>query len=193
MRYLNLAAVVVTASLTVSCAPPMTAYDYPKYGFAADFPAPPKMTDTTDPRTDRHTTVFDARSLGRDFAVTVTDVDPPRPFHHLDIDQLADDASRATAKAVGGEVTYRSYAATAEGILGRELVVSKGGRRAVRARYYLSGARLYVLTAKSSMGLSPVTEQTSDMVDPSTESGSDNDPAVKVFLTSFHVTAPAPS
>jgi hypothetical protein len=191
MRYLNLALVVVTASLAVSCAPPMTAYDRPKYGFAADFPAPPKVTDTTDPRTGRHITVFDARSLGRDFAVTVTDVDPPRPYHHLDIDQLADDASETTAKAVGGEVTYRTDAATAEGVLGRERVIGKDGRRAVRARYYLSGARLYAVTARSAMGLSPTTEPSD--ADPSIESGSDSDPAVKVFLTSFHVTPAAPS
>ena len=69
MRYLSLATVVATASLTASCAPPMTAHDYPKYGFAADFPTPPKVNDTTDPKTDRHTTVFDSQSLGRDFSV----------------------------------------------------------------------------------------------------------------------------
>jgi hypothetical protein len=188
MRYLDLAAAVASASLAASCgfAPPMTTYDYPKYGFTADFPAPPKVTDTINRQNGSHVIVLDAQSLGRDFAVTVSDVDPTR-----DIDALADDASEAMAKNVDGEVTYRTTCATAEGALGREHVISKDGRREVRVRFYRSGARLYVLTAKSSMGLSPVAEAAD--VDPSTESGTDNDAAVRGFLTSFHVTPVAKS
>jgi hypothetical protein len=82
-------------------------------------------------------------------------------------------------------VTYRTFAAAPESALGREMVISKDNRPVVRARFYRSGARFYILTAKSDIGLSPVIEPTD--VDPATESGSDNDPAVTHFLTSFHV------
>ncbi len=183
MRYLNLAAVIASASLAASCglAPSMKTYDYPNLGFTADFPSQPTVKAATDPRTGAPTTVIDSQSLGRDFAITVTKVDPKR-----DIDQLADDASQATAKIVGGEVTYRTYAATPEGAMGREQIIGKNGGRAVRARYYLSGDRFYSLTAKSVMGLNPTAESSGE--DTSAESPTDEDPGVKAFLTSFHVT-----
>jgi hypothetical protein len=187
-RYLNFAVVIAAASLVASCglAPKMTAYPYPKYGFTADFPAPPEVEESTDAQSGVHVIAIDAKNLGRDFAITFSDVDPSR-----DIDALVEDASQAMAKAVGGTVTYRTYCATAEGVLGRELVISKNGSRAVRARYYLSGARFYILTAESVVGANPVGESAG--VDTSTESGADNDPAVNVFLTSFHVSASAKS
>jgi hypothetical protein len=185
MRYLNLAAVIVSASLAASCGIPMKAYDYPNYGFTADFPAPPKVEDTTIAQNGAQIIVLDAQNLGRDFAITVTDVDPAR-----DLDALVEDEAQAMAKAVGGEVTYRTYCSTAEGVLGRELVIRKNGDRAVRARYYRSGGRFYILTAKSAMGLNPGAID-STPVDPSTESGKDSDPAVNDFLTSFHVTPAA--
>ena len=156
------------------------------YGFSADFPAAPTVEDTTNPQNGARITALDAQSLGRDFAVTVTEVDPAR-----DIDELVDDASQPMAKMVGGAVTYRTSCATAEGVLGRELVISKNGRRAVRARYYLSGARFYILTAESRMGVNPVAESTD--TDPGAESGTDDDPAVTHFLTSFHVMPTAKS
>ena len=188
MRCLNLAAVVASASLAASCgfAPPMTTYDYPQYGFSVDFPAPPKVTDKVDPGTGAHVIVVRSQSVGRDFAVTVTDVDPPRPYHHMDIDSLADPASDAMAKAVDGKVSYRTYVATAEGALGREHVVAKDGREAMRVRFYRSGARFYTVTAKSHWGLAVVTDPSDN--DPSIESGTDNDAGVRVFLGSFHVT-----
>jgi hypothetical protein len=159
----------------------MKTYDYPDLGFSADFPSPPTVKAATDPRNGARTTVIDSRSFGRDFAVTITQVDPKR-----DIDELVEEASQSTIKIVGGEVTYRTYAATAEGALGRELVISKDGRRTVRARYYRSGDRFYILTAKSSMGLNPTAESTGE--DPAGASGTDEDPGVTAFLTSFHVT-----
>lgn len=182
MRCLNLAAVIAAASLVASCGltPPMTTYAYPKYGFSVDFPAAPTVDDTTNPQTGVHITALDSQSLGRDFAITVTEVDPTR-----DIDELVDAASQPMAQAVGGEVTYRTPCATAEGALGRELVISKNGHRAVRARYYLSGARFYILTAESAAGLNPVAESTD--ADPSADSPKDEDPAVTAFLTSFHL------
>jgi hypothetical protein len=180
MRYLKLAAVIACASLAASCglAPRMTTYTYPKYGFSVDFPAAPTVDDTTDPQSGVHLTALDSQSPGRDFAITFTAADPTR-----DIDELVDGASQAMAKLVGGEVTYRTTCATAEGALGRELVISKNGRRAVRARYYLSGARFYILTAESAVRV-PVARSTD--VDPN-DSGTDDDPAVTHFLTSFHV------
>ena len=180
MRSLKLAAVIAAASLAASCglAPPMTTYTYPNYGFSVRFPAAPTVDETTDPRSGVHLTALDSQSLGRDFAITFTAADPT-----LDIDELVDGASTAMAKMVGGEVTYRTTCATAEGVLGRELVISKNGRRAVRARYYLSGARFYVLTAESAVAV-PLARPTD--VDPNGP-GTDDDPAVTHFLTSFHV------
>jgi hypothetical protein len=189
MRNLKIAGVVALAGVAAACglvAPRMTPYAYPRYGFTADFPAPPKLSDTTDPGTGVRVIVLDAQSPGRDFAVSVTDVDPKR-----DIDSLVDDASAAMAKGVGGEVTYRTYCATAEGALGRELVIAKNGRRAVRARYYSAGGRFYILTAESALGMNPVAESTD--TDPTIGSGDDADPVVKDFLISFHLTPPARS
>jgi hypothetical protein len=187
MRYLSLAAVIASASMVASCglAPSMTTYAYPKYGFSVDFPAAPTVDDTTDPQSGVHLTALDSQSLGRDFAITITKADPAR-----DIDELVDGASQAMAKGVGGEVTYRTTCATAEGALGRELVISKNGRRAVRARYYLSGARFYILTAESAVAV-PVAKSTD--LDPNAGSGTDDDPAVTHFLTSFHVMPTAKS
>jgi hypothetical protein len=188
MRYLKLAIAVASASLAASCglAPPMTTYPFPKYAFTADFPSAPTETDTTDPRNGAPIAVIDSKSLGRDFSVTVTQVDPKR-----DIDEIVEDAAQSTVRIVGGEITYRTYASTAEGVLGRELVISKDGRRAVRARYYRSGDRLYILSARSVMGANPTAEATGE--DHTTESGADDDPAVKAFLTSFHATPAAKS
>jgi hypothetical protein len=185
MRHLNLAVVIASASLAAACAPPpMTTYDYPKYGFTADFQAPPKVTDTINAQSGAHVIVLDAKSFGRDFAITVTDVDPKR-----DIDALVDDASEAVAKAGGGAATYRTTVATAEGALGREMVFSKDGRCEARVRFYRSGPRFYVLTAKG-MGLSPVTDPGD--VDPCIGAPSDSDRAVTAFLTSFHLADAAP-
>jgi hypothetical protein len=180
MRYLNLAVVIASASLAASCglAPRMTTYTYPKYGFSVDLPAAPTVEETTDPQSGVRLTALDSQSLGRDFAITFTAADPAR-----DIDELVDRASQAMARMVGGEVTYRTTCATAEGALGRELVISKNGRRAVRARYYLSGARFYILTAESAVAV-PLARPTD--VDPNGP-GTDDDPAVTHFLTSFHV------
>jgi len=183
MRSVNLAAVVASASLAASCgfAPPMTTYDYPQYGFSVDFPAPPKVTDKVAPGTGAHVIVVRSQSVGRDFAVTITQVDSK-----IDIDSLADPASDAMAKVVDGKVSYRTYVATAEGALGREHVVAKDGREEMRVRFYRSGSRFYTLIAKSHWGLAAVTDPSEN--DPSIESGTDKDAGVRVFLGSFHVT-----
>jgi hypothetical protein len=76
----------------------MTTYDYPEQGFTIDFPAAPKVEDKTDPQTGARLIVIDSKSLGRDFAVTVTAVDPKR-----DIDILVEDMAQAIAKTIGGK------------------------------------------------------------------------------------------
>ena len=60
MRYLNLAAVIASASVAAACglAPSMTTYTYPKYGFTADFPAPPKVDDASNPQNSAHITAI---------------------------------------------------------------------------------------------------------------------------------------
>jgi hypothetical protein len=89
-------------------------------------------------------------------------------------------------KANGGVVSYRTYCATAEGVLGREEAISKNGQLAVRVRFYLSGTRFYILTATSNRGLNLVRESSDE--DPNAQSGHNADPAVTRFMTSFHLT-----
>lgn len=184
MRCLRLAAIVALAGLAASCgAPPMKPYAYPQYGFTADFQAPPKVEDTPGENGGR-LVVVDARTPGRDFAVSISDVAPGR-----DIDALEDAASQSMIKANGGVVTYRTYCSTAEGVLGREEAISKNGEAVVRVRFYLSGSRFYILAATSNHGLNPVHESSDE--DPNAQSGRNADPAVTRFLTSFHVTPAA--
>jgi len=157
--------------LLSACAPRarMKDYDYPALGFSVSFPAPPERTDVPATPSQPAEVLIGAASGARDFAVSVAEVaDPSR-----DVDSLDEDAAARMAKAMGGEAGNLTYAATPEGLLGRELVITKSGRSVAKIRLYVAGGRFYILVAKSALGV--------------------DDPAVDDFLTSFHAAAKAPT
>ena len=146
--------------------PAMRRYDYPELGFSISFPAPPKVTD--QPATAAgapHTVLVEADAGGRDFAISIAEGTNPG----TDIDQVTTEAAVEMTRAAGGEASVRTYAATAEGVMGRELTFTRSGRPVAKARLYLEGGRFYVLAAKSLLGT--------------------DDPAVDDFLTSFRLIA----
>jgi hypothetical protein len=161
---------ILALALVGACIPhpQMTAYDYPALGFSVSFPAPPDRNDVPGSENQPAMTTIGAKTDLRDFAVTVSEVaDPSRS-----LDSLADEATARMAKALGGESSM-TYAATPEGLLGREVAVDRDGKRLAKIRIYLAGGRLYILVAESSLG--------------------EADPAVDDYLTSFHATAAAPT
>ncbi len=164
-------ATLVGLALLGACVPraPMKQYDYPALGFSVSFPAPPERTDVPATASQPAEVLLGAESGPRDFAVSVADVaDPSRS-----LDLLADAAAARMAKGLGGEASDQAYAATPEGLLGRELVIRRSGRSVAKIRIYLAGGRFYILVAKSALGAS--------------------DPAVDDFLTSFHAAAKPPT
>jgi hypothetical protein len=171
MRYRWIMAALLGLGLLAACVPPtrMQPYDYPALGFSVSFPAPPDRTDVPATPSQTAEAVIGVKSGPRDFAVTVAELaDPSR-----DLDSLAEDAAARMAKSMGGEASNLAYAATPEGLLGRELVINKGGRSVAKIRIYVAGGRFYILVAESALGV--------------------DDPAVDDFLTSFHATARAPT
>ncbi len=170
---LSLVAVALLALWLGACrapAPEMKPYSNPALGFSVSFPTPPKVTD--EPASaggSPHTVTVEADAGGREFAVSVTDApDPSR-----DIGSVTAAASDAIARGVGGQAGVPTYAATSDGVIGRELVISKDGRPAAKARFFLAGGRFYVLAANASGGI--------------------DDPSVDDFLTSFRVIAGPPA
>jgi hypothetical protein len=164
-------ATLLALGLLAACVPraPMQQYDYPALGFSVSFPAPPDRTDVPATPSQPAEVLIGATSGPRDFAVSVAPVaDPSR-----DLDSLDEDAAARMAKAMGGEASNLAYAATPEGLLGRELVITKSGQSVAKIRLYVAGGRFYILVAKSALGV--------------------GDPAVDDFLTSFHAATKAPT
>lgn len=164
-------ATLVGLVLLAACVPraPMKDYDYPALGFSVSFPAPPERTDVPATATQPAEVLLGAESGPRDFAVSIAEVaDPSR-----DLNSLAEDAAARMAKGLGGAASNLAYAATPEGLLGREVVITKSGQSVAKIRLYVAGGRFYILVAKSALGV--------------------DDPAVDDFLTSFHAAAKAPT
>jgi hypothetical protein len=171
MRVSLIVAAFATLSLgACKPAPPsLKHYDYPALGFSISLPAPPKVTDEpAGADGSPHMVTVEADDGIRNDAVSITDAPDPQK----DIDSLTKAAADAMAKGLDAEPGMPTYAATAEGVDGREFVLSKGGRPGAKVRLFLAGGRFYVLAAKSSAGV--------------------DDPAVDDFLTSFHVIAAKP-
>ena len=149
--------------------PPMKSYDYPALGFSVSFPAPPKLSnDPASADGSPASVTVESGDGARDFAISITNAPDPSE----DIDAATTASAAAMAKGLGAEPGVRTYAATAEGVMGREFVLSKNGRAAAKVRLFLAGGRFYVLAGKSLAGV--------------------DDPAVDDFLSSFHVTATPP-
>jgi hypothetical protein len=156
--------VVGLAGLALAaCAPPapMKSYDFPALGFSAAFPDQPTVTYAPAAADSGHQVSVGAEGGGRDFAVSIADADPSR-----DIDDLTDAAAAAMAKGIGGEASDKAYCATPEGLLGRELILSRHGEPFADVRLYKVDARFYIMVAKSVFG--------------------PKDSEVQDFLTSFH-------
>jgi hypothetical protein len=157
--------------LLVACVPPagMKDYDYQALGFSVSFPAAPKRTDVAATASQPAEVLIGAESGPRDFAVSVSEV----ADRSRDLDSLANDAAARMAQSLGGAASNLAYAATPQGLLGRELVITRSGQPVAKIRLYLADGRFYILVAKSALGV--------------------DDPAVEDFLTSFHTVGKPPT
>ena len=149
-------------------APPMKEYPYPKWGFAASFWSPPKVTDFPASGSEPHYLLVDSEQAGRKFAVYAGEGLHP----DATIDVVGPDAAQRFAKAMGGDVGPMTYASTAAGVLGREFEVDRNGKAYAAVRVFIANGRFYEVGAQSVLG--------------------PDDPAAKDFLDSFRITA-APS
>ena len=165
MRLCGLAALI--AIPLAACGPAALAtrdYSYPDWGFKAAFPAAPTRTphaaaaDGSAPASE----LFEAAVGGRDFAVWAADVSKTR----MSLDDLAEGGSQHVAQGLAATPGVPAYAATAEGVMGREFSFSKDGRWAASMRVFLAGGRAYEVIGQSVYG--------------------QDDPALKDFLFSFH-------
>jgi hypothetical protein len=142
MRALPTIAAVLAAVALASCTPGTPAtkdYAYPAWGFKASFQAPPLVTSdpgTADGSKPPSTTVG-VNSGGRDFAVWAADVSKA----DLSIDDLTSSASDHVSKELGFTPSIPAYAATSEGVEGRELSFTKDGRWQATMRVFVSGGR----------------------------------------------------
>jgi hypothetical protein len=152
--------------------PPAKYYYYPAWGFSVALNAPPKVTETpagADGSPHNLTLIEDAGA--DDFAVYVADVGQP----NKNIDQIADIAAPAVAKAIGAEVGPTTYVATVQTqnqAMGREISLTKAGHPFAKLRVYLVGNRFYQLAGRTTFG--------------------PDDAATKAFLDSFTILSSAP-
>jgi hypothetical protein len=174
MRQTLVAAFALAALLLGACSPgalPTKEYAYPAWGFRASFPSPPVETakpgapDGSQPNSG----LVEATGSGRDFAVWAADVSKS----NMSLDDLASNAADHVARGMGAAVGVRTYAATGDGVLGREFQLTQGDKWVMTVRVFLAGGKFYEVIAKSDRGK--------------------DDPAVQAFLTSFHTLGAAPA
>jgi hypothetical protein len=159
---------VALAALAACKAPPMKDYAYPKWGFVADFSAPPEATETPAKPGQMHSLLLESKAAGRDFVVAAWEGIRP----DVTIDQIGPDLSGRAAKAMGGELGPETYASTGQGVLGREYAITRNGKPFATIRSFLANGRFYEVAAQSVLG--------------------PDDPAVKDYLALFRITS-APS
>jgi hypothetical protein len=172
MRNLAIAVAVVLASASLAACKPAVAptkeYAYPAWGFKASFPAQPKETDTPVQGDKPHGFLAEYQDGSHDFAVLTVDTSRPP----TDLDEMADAAAGFLAQSSGSVAGVKAYAATSDGVDGREVALTKGGRTIATLRFFVAGGRFYQVAARSILG--------------------GDDPAVKDFLFSFHALSGAP-
>ncbi|HXQ17276.1 MAG TPA: hypothetical protein VN814_21880 [Caulobacteraceae bacterium] len=161
------AAGLVLLSLA-ACARPPKEYDYPAWGFAASFQAPPKLTETpAAPDGSRGHSLLVASNSGLyDFEVFALEAPPPAKS----IDEFTDAAAPVVAKSLGDEVGPTTYVATVQltnQAMGREVQITKDGRPVFAMRVYQAGGRYYQVIARAPLG--------------------PTDPAAVAFLDSFKI------
>jgi hypothetical protein len=158
-----------------ACGPPpsprLVERAYPAWGYKASFPATPQETasagapDGSAPPS----LMVEASGPKRDFGVWSGDVSRSRQT----LDELAGNGSEHVAKAMGGTLGVRSYAATAEAVDGYEYPLMKQGKWYGVMRVFLANGRFYEVIAESVYG--------------------EDDPSVKDFLGSFHIIGAPPT
>jgi hypothetical protein len=166
MRTPFVAAAICLAALALAAckfAPPTKPYAYPAWGFQVSFPAAPVETrqpaapNASTPNADR----VESSADGRHFAVWAADVSTTG----MSLDDLAKSASGFIAKQMGATAGVPTYAATSDGVMGREYQLTTGGKWRATLRVFLAGGRFYEVIGSSPLG--------------------QDDPAVKDFLASF--------
>jgi hypothetical protein len=165
-------AVVLATSALAACKPaaaPTKEYAYPAWGFRASFPAQPKETDTPAQGANPHAFLAEYQDGSHDFAVLTVETSRTP----ADLDEMADAASGFLAQSSGSVAGIKAYAATSDGLDGREVELTKGGRTIATLRFFLEGGKFYQVAARSTLG--------------------GDDPAVKDFLFSFHTLGGAPA
>jgi len=160
------AAAVLTALALAACKPahlPVKEYVYPAWGFEASFQAPPATKDDpAGPDGSPHNFLAEAHTHDYDFVVTAFDARNDQ----RGVDAFADSVGPGLAKAVGGEAQVKTYVATFENLMGRQILIEKDGKPFATMRVFQAGGRYYEVVAVSNYGPS--------------------DPAVDDFLYSFH-------
>jgi hypothetical protein len=170
MRRLAALAVFCAVLAAVACSvPPPKEYDYPAWGFRISLRTPPKVTEEAASASMPHNLLVEADAAGRDFVVSAGEM----AGSTKNLDDLAHAAPPLIAQKLGGEIGPMTYTATAEGVVGREIAITKDGHPAATLRLFLSNGRFYEVAAQSVLGA--------------------DDPEVKDFLDSFHITAAAPA
>jgi hypothetical protein len=165
------AALVASLALALAAcsAPPMKAYAYRAWGFAASFWSAPQVTETPAAAGKPHSLMVDTKQAGREFAILVEEGVRPE----VTIDQIGPFFAHNTAQGLDGDVGTMTYVSTAQGVLGREFAVTQSGKPLATIRTFLANDRFYEIVAQSV--LRP------------------DDPAVKDFLDSFRITAAPPA
>jgi hypothetical protein len=165
MRTIRTLAPAMALIVLAACSKPAPKeYGYPALGFAATFPAPPKLTDTpaSADGSSPHTVVVEASADGYDFAVNVIDASQATES----TDEMLDAAPKAVAQAAELDVGPTTNTAVGR-YAGREVRFDKNGKPAMLMRFYFVGDRFYEVSGNSPKG--------------------PTDPAVRAFLNSFHV------
>jgi hypothetical protein len=170
MRAPFLAAAILLAALAVAgckpAAPPTKEYAYPAWGFKVSLPATP--VETKQPGATSADRV-EASAGGRHFAVWAADVSTTG----MSLSELAKAGSGYIAKQMTATASIPTYAATAEGVQGREYQLTSAGKWRATLRVFLAGGRFYEVIGDSTAG--------------------QDDPALTDFLASFHITGGAPA
>ena len=165
MRVPSVAAAILLAALVLDgcnlATPAAKDYAYPAWGYKISLPGTPVETKQPGPpKAER----VEASTDGRHFAVWAADVSNTG----MSLDDLAKAASGFIAKQMGATAGVPAYAATGDGVMGREYQLTASGKWRATLRVFLAGGRFYEVIGSSASG--------------------EDDPVLKDFLSSFHTT-----
>jgi hypothetical protein len=123
-----------------------TEYAYPAWGFAAAFPAAPKVTDRPATTQNNHIHNFSAETRQADLYLTAIAYDTSTSDKGAD--EIMSEVAQAMAK--GGTLT-QTYTAVGQTV-GREIRVEKAGEAGIRMRLFVVGKRFYEVGGQSRLG-----------------------------------------